>query len=75
MSKRTVFTTITPLPAGITRETVIETLHNHFEMIEYGSTSRPCLTLGFSLDLLAWSVLVQLLNFADRYLKLESFSN
>lgn len=35
MSKRTVFTTITPLPQGITRETVIETLHNHFEMIEY----------------------------------------
>ncbi|KAI4228261.1 MAG: hypothetical protein L6R36_001764 [Xanthoria steineri] len=34
MSKRTVFTTITPLPAGITRETVIETLHNHFEMID-----------------------------------------
>ncbi len=46
MSKRTVFTTITPLPAGITRETVIETLHNHFEMIEYGSTSRPCITLA-----------------------------
>ncbi|KAL9001764.1 MAG: hypothetical protein Q9188_005274 [Gyalolechia gomerana] len=35
MSKRTVFTTITPLPAPITRETVLETLHNHFEMIEY----------------------------------------
>lgn len=35
MSKRTVFTTITPLPTGITRETVLETLHNHFEMIEY----------------------------------------
>ncbi|KAL8804728.1 MAG: hypothetical protein Q9182_002420 [Xanthomendoza sp. 2 TL-2023] len=34
MSKRTVFTTITALPAGITRETVIETLHNHFEMID-----------------------------------------
>ncbi|KAL8760758.1 MAG: hypothetical protein Q9184_003066 [Pyrenodesmia sp. 2 TL-2023] len=34
MSKRTVFTTITPLPQGITRETVIETLHNHFEMID-----------------------------------------
>ncbi|KAL8833066.1 MAG: hypothetical protein Q9170_004528 [Blastenia crenularia] len=34
MSKRTVFTTITPLPASITRETVIETLHNHFEMID-----------------------------------------
>ncbi|KAL8788430.1 MAG: hypothetical protein Q9213_001653 [Squamulea squamosa] len=34
MSKRSVFTTITALPAGITRETVIETLHNHFEMID-----------------------------------------
>ncbi|KAL8674514.1 MAG: hypothetical protein Q9168_001106 [Polycauliona sp. 1 TL-2023] len=34
MSKRTIFTTITALPAGITRETVIETLHNHFEMID-----------------------------------------
>ncbi|KAL8902527.1 MAG: hypothetical protein Q9207_004625 [Kuettlingeria erythrocarpa] len=34
MSKRTVFTTITPLPQGITRETVLETLHNHFEMID-----------------------------------------
>ncbi|KAL8930352.1 MAG: hypothetical protein Q9172_000061 [Xanthocarpia lactea] len=34
MSKRTVFTTITALPAGITRETVLETLHNHFEMID-----------------------------------------
>lgn len=34
MSKRTVFTTITPLPAGITRETVIETLHSHVEMID-----------------------------------------
>jgi hypothetical protein len=34
MSKRTVFTTVTPLPAGITRETVMETLHNHLEMID-----------------------------------------
>lgn len=34
MSKRTVFTTITPLAAGITRETVIETLHSHVEMID-----------------------------------------
>jgi hypothetical protein len=34
MSKRTVFTTITPLPAGITRETVLETLHDHLEMID-----------------------------------------
>lgn len=35
MSKRTIFTTITALPAGITRDTVLETLHNHTEMIEY----------------------------------------
>ena len=34
MSKRTVFTTVTPLPPGITRETVLETLHNHVEMID-----------------------------------------
>lgn len=34
MSKRTVFTTLTALPAGITRETVIETLHSHVEMID-----------------------------------------
>ncbi|KAK0615512.1 hypothetical protein DIS24_g11744 [Lasiodiplodia hormozganensis] len=34
MSKRTVFTTITPLPAGVTRDVVLETLHNHVEMID-----------------------------------------
>jgi hypothetical protein len=34
MSKRTVFTTVTPLPSYIIRETVIETLHNHSEMIK-----------------------------------------
>jgi len=34
MSKRTFFTTITPLPQGITRETVIDTLHSHVEMID-----------------------------------------
>lgn len=34
MSKRTVFTTLTPLPPGITRETVMETLRNHVEMID-----------------------------------------
>jgi hypothetical protein len=34
MSKRTVFTTLTPLPAGITRETVMETLRSHTEMID-----------------------------------------
>ncbi|KAL3417117.1 hypothetical protein PVAG01_11117 [Phlyctema vagabunda] len=34
MSRRTVFTTITPLPAGISRATVIETLHDSLEMID-----------------------------------------
>ncbi|CAD6575537.1 MAG: hypothetical protein ASARMPREDX12_007369 [Alectoria sarmentosa] len=34
MSKKTHFTTVTPLPAGISRETVLETLHNHVEMID-----------------------------------------
>jgi hypothetical protein len=34
MSKRTVFTTLTPLPPGITRETVMETLRSHTEMID-----------------------------------------
>jgi hypothetical protein len=34
MSKRTLFTTVTALPTGISRETVIETLHNHLEMID-----------------------------------------
>ena len=34
MSKRTQFTTVTPLPAGITRATVLETLHSHLEMID-----------------------------------------
>ncbi|KAK4693705.1 hypothetical protein P7C71_g3746, partial [Lecanoromycetidae sp. Uapishka_2] len=34
MSKRTLFTTVTALPAGISRETVLETLHNHTEMID-----------------------------------------
>jgi hypothetical protein len=34
MIKQTVFTTITPLPPYISRETVVETLHNHKEMIE-----------------------------------------
>jgi hypothetical protein len=31
---RTVFTTITPLPASISRETVLATLHDHLEMID-----------------------------------------
>lgn len=34
MSKRSIFTTITPLPSHVTRETVIETLHSHTEMID-----------------------------------------
>ncbi|WQF80298.1 hypothetical protein CDEST_05312 [Colletotrichum destructivum] len=34
MSKRTTFTTISPLPAGITREAVLGFLHNHVEMID-----------------------------------------
>lgn len=34
MTKRTTFTTITPLPAGITRETALAFLHNHAEMID-----------------------------------------
>ncbi|KAK2032452.1 hypothetical protein LX32DRAFT_199842 [Colletotrichum zoysiae] len=34
MSRRSTFTTITPLPAGITREAVLAFLHNHLEMID-----------------------------------------
>ncbi|KAK7633634.1 hypothetical protein IWX48DRAFT_604288, partial [Phyllosticta citricarpa] len=34
MSKRTVFTTITPLPAGVSKETVLEFLHDHMSMID-----------------------------------------
>ena len=34
MSKKSHFTTVTPLPAGIGRETVLETLHSHVEMID-----------------------------------------
>ncbi|KAF2744490.1 hypothetical protein M011DRAFT_371156, partial [Sporormia fimetaria CBS 119925] len=34
MSKTSVFTTITPLPAGVTRQSVIETYHSHLEMID-----------------------------------------
>ncbi|KAF2471300.1 uncharacterized protein BDR25DRAFT_342591 [Lindgomyces ingoldianus] len=33
MSKTSVFTTITPLPAGITRQSVLDTYHDHVEMI------------------------------------------
>lgn len=34
MSKTSVFTTITPLPAGITRQSVIDMYHAHTEMID-----------------------------------------
>ncbi|KAI2607264.1 uncharacterized protein GGS25DRAFT_495001 [Hypoxylon fragiforme] len=34
LSKRTNFTTISPLPAGVTREAVISFLHSHVEMID-----------------------------------------
>lgn len=34
MSKKSHFTTVTALPAGISRETVLETLHSHVEMID-----------------------------------------
>ncbi|POS69928.1 hypothetical protein DHEL01_v211677 [Diaporthe helianthi] len=34
MSKRSVFTTISPLPADIAREVVVNFLHNHLEMID-----------------------------------------
>ncbi|KAF2789598.1 hypothetical protein K505DRAFT_341146 [Melanomma pulvis-pyrius CBS 109.77] len=34
MSKTSIFTTITPLPQGITRQSVMDTYHNHIEMIE-----------------------------------------
>ncbi|WYZ45256.1 hypothetical protein EsH8_VIII_000572 [Colletotrichum jinshuiense] len=34
MSRRTTFTTISPLPAGISREVVLDFLHNHLEMID-----------------------------------------
>ena len=34
MSKRTVFTTVSPIPVGVSRAAVMETLHNHLEMID-----------------------------------------
>ncbi|KFX90191.1 hypothetical protein O988_08305 [Pseudogymnoascus sp. VKM F-3808] len=34
MSKRSVFTTITPLPPSVTRKHVLDTFHNHREMID-----------------------------------------
>jgi hypothetical protein len=35
---KTIFTTITPLPAGVSREIVLETLHDHLEMIDLNPT-------------------------------------
>jgi hypothetical protein len=35
---KTIFTTITPLPPGVSRETVLETLHDHLEMIDLNPT-------------------------------------
>lgn len=34
MSKNTVITTVTPLPAGVTRQIVLDFLHDHEEMID-----------------------------------------
>jgi hypothetical protein len=34
MSRTSVFTSCTPLPTGITRQSVLDTYHNHTEMIE-----------------------------------------
>lgn len=34
MSKRTAFTTVTPLPAGVTRQIVLDFLHDYEEMID-----------------------------------------
>ncbi|PGH14376.1 hypothetical protein AJ80_05966 [Polytolypa hystricis UAMH7299] len=34
MSKRSIFTTVTPIPSYVTRDMVVEMLHNHTEMIE-----------------------------------------
>lgn len=45
MSKRTQFTTVTALPAGISRQTVLETLHSHVEMIDLNplvTERHPC---------------------------------
>jgi hypothetical protein len=34
MSKHTIFTTVTPLPAGVTRQIVVDFLHDHEEMMD-----------------------------------------
>jgi hypothetical protein len=38
MSKKTQYTTITAVPQGISRETVLSTLHDHLEMIDLNPT-------------------------------------
>lgn len=35
---KTQFTTVTPIPAGVTRETVLATLHDHLAMIDLNPT-------------------------------------
>lgn len=45
MAKKTLFTTITPLPAGVGREVVYATLHDHIEMIDLNPSHEsraPC---------------------------------
>lgn len=45
MSKRSVFTCITPLPAGVSRATVMDTLRDHFAMIDLNPLvidRKPC---------------------------------
>ncbi|KAE8153171.1 hypothetical protein BDV25DRAFT_149810 [Aspergillus avenaceus] len=51
MYRRSVFTNVTPLPSYITRETVVEALHNHAEMIELNPLvirHQPCRPPSFS---------------------------
>lgn len=49
MSKRTIFTTVTPLPSYMPRDLVVETLHSHSEMIELNPLvihHQPCKAPG-----------------------------
>lgn len=51
MSKRTVFTTITPLPKEVTREIAVDTLHSHEEMIDLNPLvieRHPCKAPSFA---------------------------
>jgi hypothetical protein len=41
MSKRTVFTTVTALPAGITRQSILEALHDHITIVEQRHSIKP----------------------------------